>query len=104
VANSSLRDQGLPRSKPISRLVSKGLEPLPTDPSLTVEKLLRWWLEGYSDATPSHLRWESSIRKHLLSSSLSALPVIALRPGHVETFLQQKKREGLAPRALNHLR
>src|SRR2546422_1203872 len=69
-----------------------GLEPLPTDPGLTVEKLLRWWLNCYSDATPSNLRRESSIRKHLLSSTLAALPVIALRPGHVETFLQQKKR------------
>ena len=81
-----------------------GLDPLPTDPSLTVEKLLRWWLKNYSEGTPSHGRRENSVRKHLLSGELAALPVVALRPGHVETFLQQKKREGLAPQTLNHLR
>src|SRR5438270_1851055 len=81
-----------------------GLDPLPTDPSLTVEKLLRWWLQNYSEGTPSHSRRESSVRTHLLAGDLAALPLVALRAGHVETFLQQKQREGLAPQTLNHLR
>src|SRR5690349_17509046 len=61
-----------------------GLEPLPSDPGLTVEKLLRWWLKNYSEGTPSHSRRESSIRKHLLSSNIAAVPVVSLRAGHVE--------------------
>src|SRR5919108_2643941 len=63
-----------------------GLEPLPSDPSLTVEKLLCWWLKNYSDQTPSHCRRESSVRRHLLSSTIAALPVVSRRPGHVETL------------------
>jgi integrase len=82
-----------------------GLEPLPpSNGGGTVGELLGWWLRTYSPRLASHPSNEMSIRTHLLSSELVALPLRALRPEDIRAFLDRKEREELSPRTLNHLR
>src|SRR4051812_4182720 len=81
-----------------------GLEaPLPQDGGGTLAALLAWWLETYSKGSPSHASNESQIRRHLLDSELSGLPLVAVTSGKVETFLDAKLKE-LSPQTVNHLR
>jgi len=81
-----------------------GLEPVPPrDGGGTLGELLTWWLETYSRQTPSHVRAEYSVRKHLLRSELASVRLQELTSGQLEQFLQAKGAEYSA-QTLNHLR
>ena len=81
-----------------------GLDPMPPeDGGGSVGDLLRWWLTTYSKTAPSHQRNVCTIEKHLLPSRLARLRLTELRPGHIETFLQERA-TSLSPQSLNHLR
>ncbi len=83
---------------------SEGLEPPPSDRSFTVGALLEWWLETYVKGGPSAGRESSRLRVHFDGTDLVRLPVAALTPGKLETFLQQKMQAGMAPASVNKLR
>ena len=79
-----------------------GLDPIPGS-DMTVGELLKWWLETYSNGTPSHGRNESAVKRHLLSADLAKLQLHMLGRGDIETLLQSKKQE-LSSKSLNNLR
>ena len=82
-----------------------GLEPLaPHDGGGSVGELLRWWLENYSAHLAAHASNAISLRVHFLDSDLARLTLRALRPVDVKAFMDRKRREGLSPRSVNHLR
>jgi integrase len=82
-----------------------GLEPLaPHDSGGSVGELLRWWLENYSAHQAAHSSNAISLRVHLLDSDLARLTLRALRPVDVTAFMDRKRRDGLSPRTVNHLR
>jgi integrase len=63
-----------------------GLEPLPSDRSLTLGELLEWWLENNSARMPSHRRTEGRYRTHFRDSELARLQLAALTSGRIEVF------------------
>ena len=81
-----------------------GLEATPpVDGGGTLSELLEWWLATYSRGSPSHDRNGYSVRKQLIGSKLASIRLVDLKPGHIETLLQEKGRI-LAPQTVNHLR
>jgi len=81
-----------------------GLEPLPPrDGGGTLAQLMEWWLERYSSGTPSHERNVYTVNAHLPGSELGQMRLAEVRPGHIETFLQQKA-GSLSAQTVNHLR
>jgi integrase len=81
-----------------------GLEARPaSDGGGTLDALLEWWLKTYSKGTPSHERNESTVRLHLIGSSLGALRLADVTSGKVEVFLQEKTAT-LGPQSINHVR
>src|SRR2546430_2966692 len=87
-----------------SRRQRDGLEPPPADKSLTVGKLIRWWLDTYVAGSPSERREEDRFRLYFESTDLVQLPVAALTGGRLELFLQHWSQNGLAPASVNKLR
>src|SRR5438105_1846571 len=87
-----------------SRRQRDGLEPLPSDKSLTVGKLIRWWLDTYVAGGPSEWREEHRFRLYFETTDLVRLPVAALTSGRLEVFLQHWSQKGLAPASVNKLR
>ena len=82
-----------------------GLEPvLPEDGGGTVIELLRWWIDGYRRGRPGFGTEDCGIRKHYAPSELGSMRLAAVRPAHIERFLQARTAEGLAPQTVNHLR
>src|SRR5205814_6328711 len=82
-----------------------GLEPLsPADGGGALAELLKWWLTTVSAGSPSHEWSERTVRKHLLSSELSPLPLMAVSSERIEAFLHRKAQEELSPQTVNHLR
>jgi hypothetical protein len=68
--------------------VRLGVEPpLPENGGGSLAELLQWWLDTYSKPLASHVSNESAIRVHSLGSDLAALPLTAVTPGRIETFL-----------------
>jgi integrase len=83
---------------------TEGLEPLQTKTSMTLGQLLEWWLATYSARMPSHEKNVSAVRKHIVGDKdLAELPLRAVSPGRIETFLQAKA-GSLGPQSINHLR
>jgi integrase len=78
-------------------------ERLPEDGGGTLAELLRWWLDTCSVNSPSHPSNVSQITRHLLPSSLAALPLTAVTAPRLRAFLKEKEQE-LSPQTLNHLR
>ncbi len=78
-------------------------ERLPEDGGGTLAELLQWWLETCSVNSPSHASNVSQITRHLLPSSLAALPLTAVTAPRLRAFLKEKEQE-LSPQTLNHLR
>jgi len=76
---------------------------LPEDGGGSLGDLLRWWLDTYSKPLASHATNESAIRVHFLRSELATLPLTAVTPGRIESFLQAKTGE-VSPQMVNHLR
>ncbi len=71
--------------------------------TLTVRKLLQWWLDEYSVQTASHQRNEYAIKAHIFRHSIAEVPLRELTPGHIERLLQEKSKT-LAAQSVNHLR
>jgi integrase len=76
---------------------------LPEDGGGTLAALLLWWLDTYSRPLASHVTNESAIRVHFLGSELASLPLTAVTPGRIESFLQAKTGQ-VSPQMVNHLR
>src|SRR5438105_9453934 len=72
-----------------SRRQRDGLEPPATDKSLTVGKLIRWWLNAYVAGKTWASREEDRFRLYFESTDLVQLPVAALTTGRLELFLQR---------------
>lgn len=80
-----------------------GLEPLPTDSSMTLGQLCEWWLrERCPDCSVSRER--SRLRRHVLDTSLAALPLIAVNAARIEERQREMERDGLARSYINGLR
>lgn len=81
-----------------------GLDQLPPDDGGgTLRELLEWWLAEVSAGTPSHEWAERTVRGHLLTHEIAALPLAAVTPERIEGLLLSKAK-GLGPQTLNHLR
>src|SRR5207248_7030902 len=80
-----------------------GLDPLPTDCTLTVGQLVEWWLQERCPQA-SYGREESRLRKNIISTSLGAVPVRHLTAARVEDHLHELERAGAAPASVNHVR
>jgi integrase len=106
IPNTKLTAQALAEELELrARRQLDGLEPLaPHDGGGSVGELLRWWLENYSANLAAHPSNAISLRVHLLDSELARLTLRALRPVDVKAFMDAKRREGLRPRSVNHLR
>src|SRR5437763_16608921 len=87
-----------------SRRQRDGLEPPPADRSLTVGKLIRWWLDEYVEGKTWASREEDRSRLYFESTDLVPLPVAALTTARLESFLQHWTHKGLAPASVNRLR
>ena len=84
--------------------VRMGIDEAPLeDGGGTVAELFEWWLETYSEGTPSHSRNTSFVRAHFIEGSLAAVKLVELTPHDIDRFLKEKE-STLAPRSLNHLR
>jgi hypothetical protein len=82
-----------------------GLEPLiRSDGGGTLAELLTWWLVTVSVGKPSHEWAERTIKKHLLTSELAPLPLVAVSSERIEALLHRKEQEELSPQTVNHLR
>src|SRR6185295_10101976 len=82
-----------------------GLEPLtPSDGGGSLAELLNWWLVTVSAGKPSHEWAERTIKKHLLTTELAPLPLVAVSSERIEALLHRKSQEELSPQTINHLR
>ncbi len=75
----------------------------PADGGGTLGDLFEWWLKTYRVGQPAYVTDESAIRCHFSGTDLAALPLVAVTPGRLETFLQAKSKD-LSPQTINHLR
>src|SRR5207248_3394098 len=80
-----------------------GLEPLPTDCTLSVGELVEWWLEERCRSA-SRSREQSRLRKNVVRTKLGAVPVRGLISARVEDHLHELDRAGAAPASVNHIR
>ncbi len=83
----------------------EGLEPIPARVTMTLGQLMSWWLETYSKPMASHRKTENAVKNHVLTfRDLADLPLKAITPGKIESFLQAKGLGGLGPKTVNNLR
>jgi hypothetical protein len=87
-----------------SRRQRDGVEPPPADKSLTVGKLVRWWLDEYVAGKTWAGREKDRFRLYFENDDLARLPVAALTTARLESFLQHWTHKGLAPASVNRLR
>jgi integrase len=80
-----------------------GLEPLPTDSAMTLGQLCDWWLRERCPASSAY-RERSRLRRHVLATSLGALPLTAVTAARVEERQREMERDGLARSYVNGLR
>ena len=80
-----------------------GLEPLPTDCTLSLGQLVEWWLRERCPPA-SHDREESRLRKNVIATPLGAVSVRLLTGVRVEDHLHELERTGAAPASVNHVR
>ena len=71
--------------------------------SKTMEAMLQWWLETYSQGTPSSAIDACFVAKHFFGTVFGKLLLISVTSSAIELFLQSKSRV-LSPRSINHLR
>jgi len=86
-----------------ARRQREGLDPLPSDPRLTVGVLLKWWIDTYVAGRTSERRERDRFRLYFEHSELAWLPVARLDAGRIETFLQSWSGQ-LGPESTNKLR
>jgi integrase len=70
----------------------------------TVRELMTWWLETFSEGMPSHAKNLSTVENHLLEGKLADVRLAELTKGRIETFLDQKAKQGLSAQTVNHVR
>jgi|SRR5438094_176537 len=80
-----------------------GLDPLPTDCTLTVGELIAWWLHERCPQA-SYEREESRLRKNVISTPLGSVLVRHLTAPRVEDHLHELEKAGAAPASVNHVR
>jgi integrase len=68
----------------------------------TVDELMEWWIDKFLLRSAS-ATGESSIRKHIIGSSLGERRLVDVTPGKIDLFLSGKE-QVLSPRSVNHLR
>ena len=68
----------------------------------TVDELMEWWIDKFLHRSAS-ATGESSIRKHIIGSSLGERRLVDVTPGKINLFLSGKE-QVLSPRSVNHLR
>jgi integrase len=80
-----------------------GLEPLEIEGGGgTVDELMEWWIQKFLRKAGSGTG-ESSVRKHIIGSSLGSTLLADVTPGKVDLFLAGKE-NALSGRSVNHLR
>ncbi len=81
----------------------RGLEqPDLDDGGGTVDELMAWWIDKFLRRSASDTGI-SSIRKHIIGSTLGTRRLLDVTPGKVDLFLSEKE-STLAARSVNHLR
>ena len=76
---------------------------LPKPGRLTVAAWLTTWLKGIEVRSRTHEHYEGNVRLHLIPG-LGSKSLAKLTAADVETFLAERRRAGLAPRTVHHLR
>lgn len=80
-----------------------GLEALPTDSSMTLAELCRWWLASKCPAL-SQAGEQLRLGRHILSKPIGALPLQQITTERIEDLLSGMKGDGAAPATLNKVR
>src|SRR2546428_12041208 len=80
-----------------------GLEPLPTDSSMTLGQLCDWWLRERCPKSSAY-RERSRLRRHVMETALGALPLTAVPAARIEERQREMERAGLARSYLNGFR
>jgi len=70
----------------------------------TVRELMNWWMQVFSEGNTSHPKNASTIKRHLLAGQLADVRLADLSKGRVESFLDEKTKEGLSAQTVNHIR
>jgi hypothetical protein len=79
-----------------------GLEPLELEGGGTVDELMEWWIVKFLRKAGSSTG-ESSVRKHIIGSSLGSTLLADVKPGKIDLFLSGKE-SAFSARSVNHLR
>ena len=67
-----------------------GLAALPTNPSLTVRALLRWWLDTYVAGRIWAAKEEHRFRMYFERTEIADLPVVALNAGRLDVVFAKR--------------
>jgi integrase len=86
-----------------ARRQREGLDPMPSDPRLTLGVLLKWWIDTYVASRTSERQERDRFRVYFETSELARIPVARLDAGRIETFLQSWSGQ-LGPESTNKLR
>src|SRR2546426_1520710 len=80
-----------------------GLEPRPTDSTMTLAELCEWWLK--ERCKPASLRRERSrLTHHVLKTEFGRLPLPQVTTARIEQKLRAMELAGSSPASVNHLR
>lgn len=80
-----------------------GLEARPTDTTMTLTELCRWWLD-HRCPEPSRYNEGARLDKHVFQRPIGALPLPQVTTERLEDLLNEMEKEGAAPASLNKLR
>jgi len=80
-----------------------GLEPMPTDSSMTLGQLCGWWLKERCPKTSAY-RERSRLRRNVIDAALGALPLTAVNAARIEERQREMERDGLSRSYVNGLR
>lgn len=80
-----------------------GLEPLPSDSTLTLGELCGWWLRERCPEGSVAIETQR-LGKHVERTTLASLPLRMVTPAILESRFREMEREGLGPSSVNGLR
>ena len=80
-----------------------GLEPLPSDSTLTLGQLCTWWLDERCPEASVAIETQR-LGKHVLRTSLGSLPLRHVTTAAIESRLREMERDDLGPSSVNSLR
>ena len=81
-----------------------GLEALPTDSTMTLAELVRWWVEQRRCSDASREADRGRLEKHVCAHALGAAPLSRVTSEAIEALLVDLERAGAAPASVNRLR